>query len=210
MTTTSLPIFFKRINKELENFNDKKYISGLSDRLKILFNKITIDIITESKSNSNIDNYFLKILKNNNFYLELSIPSCYPFKPYDIVDFKFKYSLNYFRHLNNLYEKIKFKDKKILLFFFENQYQMQSKFLCLHEKSCYCCHSITCPNNWSPSCRIDHVLLEYLEIEFIQNYTSNLGYKYLLNIYNNLFKNKYFSQLPDEIIKIILNKTITI
>ena len=58
MTTTSLPIFFKRINKELENFNDKKYISGLSDRLKILFNKITIDIITESKSNSNIDNYY--------------------------------------------------------------------------------------------------------------------------------------------------------
>ena len=102
--------------------------------------------------------------------------------------------------MNNIYEEVKLLDKKILLFFFENQYLIESKFLNLDNKSCYCCNSITCPSQWSPSCRIDHVLIEYLEFKFIEKYTSRLQYKYLKNIYNNLFQ-----QLPDEIIINIIN-----
>lgn len=204
MATISQPIFLKRTNKELENFNDKKYIPIASDELKKLFDKITIDIISVPKHDTIGNNYFLKILKDNKFYLELSIPSYYPFKPYEIIDFRLCSSINYSRYMNNLYEGIKFKNKDAFIFFFKNQYQMEPTFLCLNETACYCCSSITCPNNWSPSSRIDHVILEYLELEFIQKYSSRLGYRYLTNIYDNLFKNDYFAKLPDEVIKIIL------
>lgn len=200
MTNTSLPIFLKRIDKELENFNKEKYITKYNfTSLQNIFKNINVDIIVTSYSNT--DKYFLKILKNNKFYLELSIPSCYPFRPYEINNFNFYSNQNYLKSISTLYEKMKNKNKNIYIFFFENQYQIQSKFICLDNKSCYCCNSITCPNNWSPNCRIDHILIEYLELEYIKKYVSDLSYKYLNNIYNNLFL-----KLPDEIIKIILNK----
>ena len=207
MITTRLPICLKRVNKEIENFYHKKYISNASKELKNFFDRMTIDIISKTKTNSLYEqSYFLNILIDNKFYLELSIPSDYPFKPYDIINSRLHYSVKYFKQLNNLYEKIKFQDKQSLMFFFENQYQMKPKFLNLNLSSCYCCNSITCRHNWSPNCRIDDILLEYLELEFIQKYSSKLGYKYLKNIYNNLFKNTYFSKLPAEVINLILKK----
>lgn len=212
ISNNSLPIFLKRINKELENFNDKKYISSISEPIENIFSQITLEVINENQS------YFLKIYKNNKFFLELSISHCYPFKPYEIPktinNNKFlnnnnfnKININnnlniisYSKYLNNIYEQVKLLDKNILLFFFKNQYLIEPNFLNLDNKSCYCCNSITCPSQWSPSCRIDHVLVEYIESRFIKKYTSRLQYKYLKNIYNNLFK-----ILPDEIINIILN-----
>jgi ubiquitin-protein ligase len=206
MGSVRLPVFLKRINKEIENFNDKKYISLVSEPIENIFSQITLEVINENES------YFLKIYKNNKFFLELSISSCYPFKPYEIANiinniYYNKININnnlnrisYSKHLNNIYEQVKLLDKKILLFFFENQYLIESKFLNLDHKSCYCCNSITCPSQWSPSCRIDHLLVEYLEFKFIKKYTSRLQYKYLKNIYNNLLQ-----QLPDEIIISIIN-----
>ena len=207
MTNIYIPVFLKRINKELENFNDKKYISIASNEIKNLFDKINIDIISVPKINTMEKSYYLKVFKNDKFYLELSIPSCYPFKPYDVASFRLQKSIiPYSRYMNNAYERIKFKDKEILIFFFKNQYQIEPNFLYLDKECCYCCSSIVCPNNWSPGCRIDNVLIEYLELEFIHKYSTKLGYKYLTNIYEELLKNTYFSQLPDELIEIILNK----
>ena len=197
MGSVRLPVFLKRINKEIEHFNDEKYILSISKPIENIFSQITLEVINENES------YFLKIYKNNVFFLELSISSCYPFKPYEIPNIINNNNLNrisYSKHLNNIYEEVKLLDKKILLFFFKNQYLIESKFLNLDNKSCYCCNSITCPSQWSPSCRIDHVLVEYLEFKFIKKYTSRLQYKYLKNIYNNLFQ-----QLPDEIIINIIN-----
>ena len=54
----------------------------------------------------------------------------------------------------------------------------------INKESCYCCNSITCNNLWSPVYTFENILLEIIEIEFIKTYSSNLKYKYLLNIYN--------------------------
>ncbi len=204
---TRLPICIKRVNKEIENFNDKKYIDNICLELKIFFNDLNITLISKYKTNSIYEEvYNLNILKDNKFYLELSIPPDYPFKPYNINNFRLKSSVNYLKHINNLYDKIRILDKVALIFFFENQYQFECKFLKMNSSLCFCCNSITCQSNWYPNYRIDNILIEYLEIEFIEKFTSKLGYKYLTNLYNNLLKNTYFSKLPNEIIIFIINK----
>lgn len=219
-------VFLKRINKEIQNFYEKKYLekNNYSYYLVDLLDNLNVENVLCNYGEG--DKYFLIItnLQTKSLFLELEIPDHYPFKPYSVVNYNSKYVLNskyftnkyfnyngnnkisYSKYMNNIYEKIKDKDKTIYAFFFKNLYGFEPKFLNLKKNDCYCCSSIICSNLWSPSITFNNLIFEQLELQFIEKYSSELGYKYLVNIYNNYY-NIFHNQkkLPDEIISKILN-----
>ena len=195
--------FIKRVDKEIQNFNDKKYLenNNYSQKVTNFLDNLNVKIIIGDLQ------YFLLIknLKNNKIFLELEIPDQYPFKPYSVVDYDSIYrKVDYLKHLNNIYQKIKHRDVNIYKFFYKNLYELNPKFLNLQKDKCFCCYAITCSELWYPSITFNNLILEHLEIQFIENYSSQTGYKYLDNIYGNLLNN-IFTKLPGEIIEKILN-----
>jgi hypothetical protein len=57
-----------------------------------------------------------------------------------------------------------------------------------------------CTNEWCPSFTFINLLLEQLEIKFMESYSSNLSYRYIKNIYDKLF-----FKLPPDIVLNIFN-----
>ena len=51
-----------------------------------------------------------------------------------------------------------------------------------------------CKTEWCPSFTFTNLLLEQSEIKFIECYSSTIGYRYIKNIYDNLF-----IKLPNDI-----------
>ena len=206
-------IALKRINKEIQNFNEKTYYNTL-----IQYSKALLDYLAGLKleiyvlNNANKDTYFLLIKDTKNEQiLQLAYPEFYPFKPYSVINYKSKIMQNicsynnksYYKYLINVSNAIKHKDKNIYAFFYSNLYGREPLFLNLNNNDCYCCNSVTCLNLWSPALTINSIILEQLEIRFIETYCSDNGYKYLSAIYNNLL-HVILGKLPEEIIKIIL------
>jgi len=210
MSSSSL----KRINKEIKNFNEKTYSTNIfSHKLLAFLGNLSLTIIavnTNSNINSNTtnDTYFL-LIKNskNEKLLELKFPEFYPFKPYSVISYDsnaINNEISYYKYLINVNNKIQTnaKNKNIYKFFYKNLYCLQPYFLNLTNNDCYCCNSITCKDMWSPASTINSIIYEYLEIRFIETYSSEIGYNYLCNIYNNLMHN-ILGKLPQEIIEII-------
>ncbi len=200
----------KRINKELKDFNDEKFASIYQKSANIVrfFNSLNLSTYYINDSENSLK---IMISKKNNqkLLLDISVPKCYPFKPYSISDHNLKrknnFDRSYHKNINWLNDiKSKIYDKNVLSFFFRINYQMEPKFLKLLDKDCFCCNSLTCPHNWNPSLRIDHLLFEYLEMRFIFKYNQPYNYLYLINIYNNL-NQMYFDKIPDEIVDKIFN-----
>jgi hypothetical protein len=202
------PSSLKRINKEIQNFNEKTYATNIfSHKLLTFLGNLSLTII--AVNNSNNDEYFL-LIKNskNKKLLELKFPEFYPFKPYSVIRYDsnaINNEISYYKYLINVSNKIQLnaKNKNIYKFFFKNLYCYQPYFLDLSKNDCYCCNSITCKNMWSPASTINSIIYEYLEIRFIEAYSSEIGYNYLCNIYNNLMHN-ILGKLPQEIIETIL------
>jgi ubiquitin-protein ligase len=192
-------IFLKRINKELQDFNEEKYFYRYPDKTVDFFRKLNIEIYCSSESNN--DKYYIRVYKNNCNIIILSIPNNYPFKPYQILNFNDK---TFHIYGNNIHSLTRFKNIEKLRFFYRLLYNNLPKFLSSKYDSCYCCNSVTCSNNWSPSCKIDNILMEYLEMEFIKHYCQDDNYKKLLSTYDHLF-NLLFEKIPNEVIEIILN-----
>lgn len=194
--------FKKRINKEIEYFNNKKYLNdNYNNIIKNIFSNCEFNYVEEQEENSNILIYYKTQLI---FILKPNI--CYPFKPYNIV--YYKESNNYFRYLVNLNKKIEHNiNKNILIFFYTILYQKIPKFLSLNNKDCFCCNSLTCSYIWSPAFTMANVLLEHIEISFIVKYSNPLNYKFISNIYNCLIdKFKLNSDLIELInFKLLLN-----
>jgi len=212
------PSSLKRINKEVQNFNEKTYCSNIfSHKLLAFLGNLSLSIIavnSNSNSNSNTTNdEYILLIKNskNTKLLELKFPEYYPFNPYSVISYESNvinnlphYEISYYKYLINVGNKIQAKDKHIFKFFFKNLYSLQPVFLDLSKNDCYCCNSITCKDLWSPASTINLIIYEYLEIRFIETYSSSNGYKYLCNIYNNLMHN-ILGKLPQEIIETILD-----
>jgi hypothetical protein len=209
------PSSLKRINKEIKNFNEKTYSTNIfSHKLLEFLGNLNLTIISvKTNNNSNNDEYFL-LIKNskNKKLLELKFPEFYPFKPYSVISYDSNIKNNllhnensYYKYLINVNNKLQLnaKNKNIYKFFFKNLYSYQPYFLDLSKNDCYCCNSITCKNMWSPASTINSIIYEYLEIRFIETYSSEIGYSYLCNIYNNLMYN-VLGKLPQEIIETIL------
>ena len=204
-------ISLKRVNKELDDFYSEKYFSKYSENVQKYFRSLDIQVYIINNDDTNNEYYNLKITnKNNNIILlECHIPDSYPFKPYVITKFKTfnnTSKIGYYKYLSLINSKnSKIYDTKILDFFYKLQYGYRSHFLKLSDSSCFCCSSITCSHNWTPSFKIDNILLEYLEAQFIVNYNQPYNYLNLLNTYYGLFELFDFYKLPNEIIEIILS-----
>jgi len=209
------PSSLKRINKEIQNFNEKTYSTNIfSHKLLEFLGTLNLTIISvKTNNNSNNDEYFL-LIKNskNKKLLELKFPEYYPFKPYSVISYDsniknnlLNYEISYYKYLINVNNKLQLnaKNKNIYKFFYKNLYSYQPYFLNLSKNDCFCCNSITCKNMWSPASTINSIIYEYLEIRFIETYSSEIGYSYLCNIYNNLMYN-ILGKLPEEIIETIL------
>ena len=208
-------IALKRINKEIQNYNEKAYLAssesvGFSKHLLNYLSGLRLEISIMSISNK--DEYFLLIKDSNNKQiLQLAYPEFYPFKPYSVLSYtssiiknKCIYNdMSYYKYLIAVSNAIKTKDRNIYKFFYKNLYGREPLFLNLGSNECYCCNSNTCQNVWSPSLTINSIILEQLEIRFIETYCSNIGYNYLANIYNKLM-HTILGKLPEEIITVIL------
>jgi hypothetical protein len=209
------PSSLKRINKEIQNFNEKTYSTNIfSHKLLAFLRNLNLTIIrVNTSNNSNNDEYFV-LIKNskNKKLLEVKFPEYYPFNPYSVISYDsnikndlLNNEISYYKYLINVNNKLQLnaKNKNIYKFFFKNLYSYEPYFLNLSKNDCFCCNSITCKNMWSPASTINSIIYEYLEIRFIETYSSERGYNYLCNIYNNLMYN-ILGKLPEEIIETIL------
>ena len=201
----------KRLNKELNNYNNRQYYQLFSNSTHIInfFDSLKLDLYT---LDTNIDiEYPLKLIVSqqpkSKIILELKVPKYYPFKPFSIITFNFKKpnNISYYQYISGLNDsKQKIYDTKILKFFFSIQYQIKPRFLSLEERDCFCCHSLTCSQNWNPSLLINQLLIEYLEMKFISQYNQTYSYLQLNNLYEQLFI-LYFGRLPTEILDNIMS-----
>jgi hypothetical protein len=209
-------IALKRINKEIQNYNAKAYLvdgasAGFSKQLLNYLAGLVLELSIMSISNKDKDKdeYFLLIKDANaRQLLQLAYPEYYPFKPYSVLSYRSsiinaKNEMSYYKYLIAVNNAIKTKDRNIYKFFYKNLYGHEPLFLNLGNNDCYCCNSNTCRNIWSPSLTINSIILEQLEIRFIETYCSKVGYSYLSNIYNNLM-HTVLGKLPEEIISAIL------
>lgn len=207
------PSSLKRINKEIKNFNEKMYCSHIfSHNLLAFLGNLNLTIISVNTSNNSTKDEYFVLIKNkkNKKLLELKFPEYYPFKPYSVISYDsnikndlLNNEISYYKYLINAGNKIQARNKNIYKFFFNNLYSLQPIFIDLSKNDCYCCNSITCKNMWSPASTINSVIYEYLEIRFIETYSSEKNYSHLCNIYNNLMLN-VLGKLPQEIIETIL------
>jgi hypothetical protein len=200
-------IFLKRINKEILDFNDKKYLINNSSKHIIEFlNNICVALFNED------DKYYLNVNYNNFHLMTIKIPTTYPFSPLKIHDITKSVNnhtfiiKNYSIYLNNLMKILTAKniDYSILDFFYRAMYMKNSVLLNnLNKESCLCCRSVMCGYKWSPGLTFTNILLEYNEVMFIEKYIEINNYKKLVKIYDELIKKNMFTELPKELIELI-------
>jgi hypothetical protein len=197
-----MPLALKRITKELSNINDKDYIehTNYSREFKNYLGSLTI-FLTNTHNDPSANHLVIK--EKDKLFLELSIPQTYPFKSYKVVNYSSASANNtlcYYKYMNNVSAKIANYDKNIITFFYKTMYNCEHYFLKLKKYDCYCCSSIMCSNLWCPAYTFVNIILEHLEISFIDRYSSPINYKYLVSIYNGIF-----SRLAPEIIDLIIS-----
>lgn len=178
----------RRVAKEIENFQNNKMIYKL--KIFDFFDKLHFEFFTENNKH-----YLMIYDKYLNLFTQLEVTQNYPFNPYNVINFNSKNKVPYLNNLNNLTELFKNRDKIYYIFFFRCMYSLTPKFLNLNKQECYCCKSMMCKNEWCPSFTFINLLLELIEVKFIECYSSNLSYRYIKNIYDKLFV-----KLPDELI----------
>tara|TARA_B100000242_G_scaffold293759_2_gene272938 strand:- start:946 stop:1536 length:591 start_codon:yes stop_codon:yes gene_type:complete len=189
----------KRVNRELEIYKTKR-IEQYPNSLKNFFNNTTIQLYITNYDNE--DQHFFEIKVNDIFFLTLKIPKYYPFEPYSVHN---NYYINnyqrisYHKYINNICSYSKRCNYEILDFFYKILYGKENKHLKNKKNTCYCCESLTCKSNWNPALTVNDVIIEYLEIKFIEKYSTKTKYELLENLYVNLFL-----QLPDDIKNLIL------
>jgi hypothetical protein len=204
-----MPLALKRITKEVSNINDKDYLehTNYSREFKNYLGSLTI-FLTNTHNDPSANHLVIK--EKDKLFLELSIPQTYPFKSYKVVNYSSaststsnsnnNNTLCYYKYMNNVSAKIANYDKSIIAFFYKTMYNCEHYFLTLKKYDCYCCSSIMCSNLWCPAYTFVNIILEHLEISFIDRYSSLINYKYLVSIYNGIF-----SRLTPEIIELIIS-----
>jgi hypothetical protein len=180
-----LSFSLRRVQKEIENFKAKKNTHKL-----VFFDNLKFEILSQNNKN-----YLMIYDKYLDLFTQLEITKSYPFKPYNVVYLNFNNSLPYLNNLNNLTGLFKDRDKTIYILFLKCMYSISPRFLSLDKNECFCCKSLMCTNEWCPSFTFTNLLLEQLEIKFMDSYSSNLGYRYLKNIFDKLF-----FKLPSDVI----------
>ncbi len=186
----------KRIENEYRCFLNhplnKEYCFLLDSTNKINDNNIIIYINKNTNNNTN---------NNSKPVILLKITNQYPFKPPKLYIYNFKYNnydIDYNRwsydngeKFNNIIKKLNLSSYDILLlwFFIINKnikylYKKPIYSLELQQK-CFCCSTIICSGNWTPSYKITDIFLEYYLRKELFTFSNKLTIKYLQTIFNN-------------------------
>jgi ubiquitin-protein ligase len=114
-------------------FSDKPTLSRLNKEICILNSDYNCKILN---NNNNINIYIPIVVEHcKQFMVSIIVNKYYPFKQPDIFINNIKYS----NILKNISIKYNFTDK------------------------CLCCESITCPNKWKPSYKLELILTEIMK-----------------------------------------------
>jgi ubiquitin-protein ligase len=168
--------------------------------------------LLDSTNKINDDNIIIYINKNNNNSINNSnnnskpvllfkITNQYPFKPPKLYIYNFKYNnydIDYNRwsyengeKFNNIIKNLNLSRYDILLlwFFIINKninYLYKKPIYSLELKQeCFCCSTIICSGNWSPSYKITDIFLEYYLRKELFTFSNKLTIRYLQTIFNN-------------------------
>ena len=134
-------------------------------------------------------NVYIEIITPNNNILLFELPNDYPFKP--PLSLKCN-GIDYRSMLKNMPKRIEY------LYYCENDmyFEENVKYENLKKPNCLCCSTLLCGYNWSPACKMSHVLDE---INGHNNIKRKIMYKLLLkNIFDNwnlpidLIRNVYY------------------
>ena len=194
----------KRVNKELEYFFQKKYVTLVVKNEYNFYNSIKINTFMCKNYNTE-ENLHIKIEKDDKILIEYRVPNDYPFKCYKILKHNFR-NLEWNKYLNVLCDNVKKVDNnKVLYFFCVIQLGKAPLFLKNENKNskCFCCTSYNCPANWNPRLKLNNCLQEYIEVEYINKYSKKYNNRLLMSIYNNFLE---CFKLPEELLEIIVNK----
>tara|TARA_Y100000389_G_C17304796_1_gene434825 strand:+ start:51 stop:683 length:633 start_codon:yes stop_codon:yes gene_type:complete len=203
-------IIKKRINKEIENIDKLKHIYNIdckhNNEFYNFYKYIKIKHYSMIDHINNKETMYIDIINDYVNIITLIIPNDYPFKPYKVDKFKLS-NIEWSKYLVRLWSIIVKLNCKILYYFYIIQYINKPLFLNCSEKNlnCFCCSSSCCSGNWSPSCRISNIINEYIEINYIKNYSKFYKNKMLNSLYDN-FLEKF--KLPEELFELIVNKII--
>lgn len=203
-------IIKKRINKEIENIEKLKHIYNIdckhNNEFYNFYKYIKIKHYSMIDHINNKETMYIDIINDYVNIITLIVPNDYPFKPYKVDKFKLS-NIEWSKYLVRLWSIIVKLNCKILYYFYIIQYINKPLFLNYSEKNlnCFCCSSSCCSGNWSPSCRISNIINEYIEINYIENYSKFYKNKMLNSLYDN-FLEKF--KLPEELFESIVNKII--
>lgn len=203
-------IIKKRINKEIENIDKLKHIYNIdckhNNEFYNFYKYIKIKHYSMIDHINNKETMYIDIINDYVNIITLIVPNDYPFKPYKVDKFKLS-NIEWSKYLVRLWSIIVKLNCKILYYFYIIQYINKPLFLNCSEKNlnCFCCSSSCCSGNWSPSCRISNIINEYIEINYIENYSKFYKNKMLNSLYDN-FLEKF--KLPEELFELIVNKII--
>lgn len=203
-------IIKKRINKEIENIEKLKHIYNIdckhNNEFYNFYKYIKIKHYSMIDHINNKETMYIDVINDYVNIITLIIPNDYPFKPYKVDKFKLS-NIEWSKYLVRLWSIIVKLNCKILYYFYIIQYINKPLFLNCSEKNlnCFCCSSSCCSGNWSPSCRISNIINEYIEIDYIKNYSKFYKNKMLNSLYDN-FLEKF--KLPEELFELIVNKII--
>lgn len=203
-------IIKKRINKEIENIEKLKHIYNIdckyNNEFYNFYKYIKIKHYSMIDHINNKETMYIDIINDSLNIITLIIPNDYPFKSYKVDKFNLS-NIEWSKYLLGLWNIIVKLNCKILYYFYIIQYINKPLFLNCSEKNlnCFCCSSSCCSGNWSPSCRISNIINEYIEINYIKNYSKFYKNKMLNSLYDN-FLEKF--KLPEELFELIVNKII--
>ena len=171
----------KRLNNEIKKYNEKQ-------------KKYICEIVFDNEKK------YISVYYNDNILLTLLAPDCYPFKPYKIINYEYPFYNKRLYH-NDSYLRFISKYSKIPFFicwFLTVKYRKQ-KFSTLTNVNCFCCESVTCPNNWMPRLTIDNLINEYIDARIINFYSSKLMSRHLKYLFS------YFDKINDDNMNMIMD-----
>ena len=196
----------KRINHEKKKF----YTHALN-------NYFSFDFTNIYDENEKISAEVL-ISKNNRVEAIIDVDRAYPFKPprVYICEANINKNISYIdwsyrmgEKINKIIIKNNYTRYELLLVWFfiiNKNYEIIEKipdFSLKIPQDCFCCSSILCQDNWSPSRKITDIVIEILLRKELFNLFTEKGIRYI----EKIFKNEKWD-LSEDVILLILEKII--
>ena len=146
--------------------------------------------IIEQNSNSNEINC-IEIYDNTNTLFFMDFTTQYPFRPPKLTlnntlprhygkDNYDRWAIDFTKDKTNI-------ELELAYIFTVIRQPLAKKYIrkIPNSKSCFCCDTILCVSNWSPSIDMFHITMEYLCRDIFRSYLSTLRFRQMLQIFDN-------------------------